>query len=80
MKRSRGKDVTALAKIGEDIERRWSARDYRDRYFPEIAADCLRTASFHRQFDEDEIIRWVNQATVLPGLRNTVTRTTGARR
>ena len=58
--------VKALARIGEDIERRWAARNYRRRYFEDIAAECLLAASFHRQFDEEEIITWVNRAASLP--------------
>lgn len=58
--------VAALAKIGEDIERRWAARDHRRQYFHDIAAECLLAASLHRQFDEDEIIKWVNRTASLP--------------
>ena len=58
--------VKALARIGEDIERRWAARNYRRQYFEHIAAECLQVASFHRQFDEEEIISWVNRAASLP--------------
>lgn len=71
VKRARGgarlpQGVSALARIGEEIERRWSGRDYGRQFFHHIAADCLREAAFHRQFDEDEIIRWVNRAKSLP--------------
>lgn len=58
--------VAALAQIGEEIERRWSGRSYRRQFFHHIAADCLREAAFERQFDEDEIIAWVNRAGSLP--------------
>src|SRR5688572_6537914 len=58
--------VKALARIGEDIERRWAARNYRRQYFEHIAAECLLAASFDRQFDEEEIIAWVNSAASLP--------------
>lgn len=69
VKRRRSRDpqsVTALTRIGEEIERRWSARDYRHNYFHDIAAECLHTAAYHRRFDEDEIINWVNNAASLP--------------
>ncbi|HEY0083745.1 MAG TPA: hypothetical protein VGB61_13205, partial [Pyrinomonadaceae bacterium] len=56
------KGVLALSRIGEEIERRWSSRDYGHKFFPRIAVDCLREAAFHRKFDEDEIIAWVNRA------------------
>lgn len=58
--------VAALIRIGEDIERRWAARSHRRQYFPHIAAESLSAASFHRQFDEEEIIDWVGRATSLP--------------
>jgi muconolactone delta-isomerase len=58
--------VAALGKIGEEIERCWSARGYRRQFFHHIAADCLREAAFQQQFDEDEIIAWVNHAEALP--------------
>ena len=48
--------IAALVKIGEDIERRWAARSHRRSYFPYIAAESLSAASFHRQFDEEQII------------------------
>lgn len=71
VKRARGKarlppGVSALARIGEEIERRWSGRDYRRQFFHRIAADCLREAAFQKQFDEDEIIAWVNRVKSLP--------------
>lgn len=68
-KRTRGRipeSVTAITRIGEEIERRWSARSYRRQDFHNIAAECLQAAACHRQFDEDELIRWVSQATSLP--------------
>src|SRR5215207_5241233 len=58
--------VAALARIGEAIERGWAARGYRRRCFHDIAAECLSAASFHRRFDEEEIISWVNRASSLP--------------
>lgn len=58
--------VAVLERIGEDIERRWAARNHRHQHFHDIAAECLEAASFHRQFDEDEIIRWVNRTRSLP--------------
>ncbi len=58
--------VAALVRIGEDIERRWAARDHRHNSFPGIAAESLFAASFHQQFDEEEIIDWVSRATTLP--------------
>ena len=58
--------VTALARIGEEIERRWSARKYRHNYFHDIAAECLHAAAYHGRFDEDEIIKWVSRASSLP--------------
>ena len=71
VKRARGgarlpEGVAALARIGEALERRWAARGYRRQCFHDIAAECLRAASFHRQFDEEEIIKWVNGAASLP--------------
>lgn len=70
-KRARGgaqlpEGVAALTRIGEDLERRWAARDYRRRCFHELAAESLGAASFHRQFDEEEIVDWVNRAASLP--------------
>lgn len=70
-KRARGgarlpKGVAALARIGEEIERRWAGRGHRHHFFHQIAADCLRASEFRRQFDEDEIIAWVNRAASLP--------------
>ncbi|HEV7906486.1 MAG TPA: hypothetical protein VGO96_21790 [Pyrinomonadaceae bacterium] len=59
--------VDALGRLGEEIERRWAARTYRRQFFHHIAADCLREASYQQQFDEDEVIAWVNRAgTSLP--------------
>ena len=58
--------VRALVRIGEDIERHWATRNYRRRSFEDIAAECLLAASYHRQFDEDEIITWVNRNASLP--------------
>jgi hypothetical protein len=58
--------VAALARIGEALERRWAARGYRHQCFHDIAAECLRAASFQRHFDEEEIIAWVNRAASLP--------------
>lgn len=71
LKRGRGRArsspcVDALSRVGEEIERRWAARGYRRQFFHHIAADCLRAAAFHEQFDEDEIIAWVNRAATLP--------------
>lgn len=69
VKRRRARDpesVTALTRIGEEIERRWSARGYRHNYFHDIAAECLHAPAYHREFDEDEIINWVNKTTSLP--------------
>src|SRR3712207_292666 len=71
VKRARGRGrlpegVAALARIGEDLERRWAARGHRRRCFHDLAAESLRAASFHRQFDEEEIIDWVNRAPSLP--------------
>jgi hypothetical protein len=60
------KCVTPLARLGEEIERRWSGRDYRLQFFHHIAADCLRASAYHRQFDEDAITAWVNRASSLP--------------
>jgi hypothetical protein len=58
--------VLALTRLGEEIERRWSSRNYGRKFFPHIAVDCLREAAFHRKFDEDEIIAWVNRVKTLP--------------
>lgn len=58
--------MSALAQIGEEIERRWAGRDHERKFFHHLAADCLGEAAFHRKFDEDEIIAWVNRAKVLP--------------
>lgn len=61
------RSVSAVARIGEEIERRWAGRDYRRQLFHHIAADCLREAAYQQHFDEDEIIAWVNRAgTSLP--------------
>lgn len=71
VKRARGgarlpDGVAALARIGEDLEGRWASRGYRRRYFHGLAAECLSAASFHRQFDEEEVVTWVNRAASLP--------------
>lgn len=58
--------VAALVRIGEDIERRWAVRSYSRNDFPDLAAESLLAASFHREFDEEEIINWVGRATSLP--------------
>ncbi|HEV2799192.1 MAG TPA: hypothetical protein VGW12_01780 [Pyrinomonadaceae bacterium] len=58
--------VSALAQIGEEIERRWAGRCHRFNFFHHIATDCLREAAFHQKFDADEIIAWVNRAENLP--------------
>jgi hypothetical protein len=58
--------LSPLARLGEEIERRWAGHSYRRRFFHHIAADCLREAAFHRQFDEDKIIAWVKRAASLP--------------
>jgi hypothetical protein len=58
--------VAALARIGEALERSWAARGYRRQCFHDIAAEVLSAASFHQQFDEEEIIGWVNRAASLP--------------
>jgi hypothetical protein len=58
--------VSALALIGEEIERRWASRAHRHSFFPNLAADCLHEAAYHRTFDEEEIIAWVNRAKTLP--------------
>ena len=61
------RSVSALARIGEEIERRWAGRAHRRQFFPHIAADCLREAAYQQDFDEDKIIAWVNRAgTSLP--------------
>ena len=60
------RSVGALARIGEEIERRWSSRNYRRQFFHHIAADCLRESAYQQHFDEDEIIAWVNHAASLP--------------
>ena len=60
------RSVSALARIGEEIERRWASRHYRRQLFHHIAGDCLREAAYQQQFDEDKIIAWVNRAASLP--------------
>jgi hypothetical protein len=59
-------NLAALARIGESLERRWAARRHRFPYFHDIASECLSEATFHRQFDEEEILTWVNRVASLP--------------
>lgn len=58
--------VARLARMGREIERRWAERAYRPDAFPRLAAEALRAAAYHEDFDEDEVAAWVQRARSLP--------------
>lgn len=60
------RSVARLALMGQEIERRWAERAYRPGAFPRLAAEALRAASYHEEFDEDTVAAWVQRARSLP--------------
>ena len=52
--------------MGREIEGRWAERAYRADAFPRLAAEALRAAAYHEEFDEDEVAAWVQRAKSLP--------------
>lgn len=50
--------ITPIVDLGEEIERRWSARNYELQSFPKLCADEMQTARLSRKVTGDDIADW----------------------
>lgn len=52
--------------VGDEIFKRWSALDFDEARFPEIATSALESAALHERVGLDEVANWVVGATEFP--------------
>jgi hypothetical protein len=62
--------MVSFEDLGQSVESRWRALQYREEAFPEIACDELARFRHHERFTLDGLCDWLASATSLPSQRD----------